>query len=126
MIGRLLSEAHRAEIAEIRDVLSPLENCIVTTSSPDALTHISAGGCAVIIPAPEYKPVNDYAAEFTWTLWTLTASTDELEATESLAPVIGRLTHLMDAARPETFETSGGQIYNGFIISITSTYATKD
>lgn len=121
-----LSEAHAEELAEVRDALAQFPDIAVLEDAREALAHLASGGIAVIMPTPRVRFTTSQMWECTWEAWALTPYEDPATSTQALTDVLDTFATLgAESAQPDTFETSTGPVYHGYIITTSSTYSER-
>lgn len=116
----MIAETMAQILAETAATLDGLE-VTVTDQPHEAVSAIVAGAPAVIVLPPEIEWQTATRKTATWTLWTLTPTTDPTEATSMFEPILDALAPVLlpDRARPETYEI-GDRTFPGYTLTFTT------
>ena len=110
--------------AEITDEVSAALDGLaatVTDQPHEAVSALMAGAPAVIVLPPEIEWQTATRRTATWTVWTITPTTDPTEATAMFDPILAILAPVLlpDRARAETYEI-GDRTFPGYTLTFTT------
>lgn len=118
-----ISQIQALFVHEVSASLDHMATVTVTEDAREALSIVSAGELAVVIPAPNLEFITRTNWKATWDIIILAPTTDPVTTTIQIAPVIEELAQLAPGtARPDTFETTNGAVFPGYILTISDTY----